>query len=284
MSLERLRITPSRLASRSLRSAMARSGSNGRSTGGSVRVCRLFASCGGGGGGVGGGGVGVVIATVEGGAGVAGATSEGGAKGGGDNNAEEGEAVSTSTGAGRWSRTAGAVHCSSVESQVSDVVMPLLRCSYGRSDSMPNVRLPCCVNGLLVCCSTSKSTGSRGHMALTRWSPGVLPPLPRALPTVPRVLAGDRGRMPYPQSGDDGIGENANDASSVTDFVGVGGIAATGVEVLKLPSESTRSSAKGRGLRRGLPDSPPVLILFARLILESGVVAVCAGGRRSTDP
>lgn len=119
-------------------------------------------------------------------------------------------------------------------------------------------------------------------MALTRGSD--VPPEPNVLPTDPRALAGDICRMPYPQSGEDGMGENAKEASSVTDFVGVGGTAGVGVEVLKLPSESMRSSANGRGLRRGFADSAPPPMLLVGLDLESGVVAVGVVGRRSTDP
>mmetsp|Transcript_55068 Transcript_55068/g.87347 ORF Transcript_55068/g.87347 Transcript_55068/m.87347 type:complete len:108 (+) Transcript_55068:523-846(+) len=80
-------------------------------------------------------------------------------------------------------------------------------------------------------------------------------------PTGPRALTGDSPCIPYcPHIGDDGIaegiGEKASDASSDTDFVGVGGI------MLKLPSESTNSSAKGSGLLRERVDSPPVFVLI----------------------
>jgi len=124
----------------------------------------------------------------------------------------------------------------------------------------------------LVCalayCSTSMSTGSRGHIDVNS-------------PTALNVLTGDSGSIPYcPHRGDGGIGEKDSEASSVTDFVGVGAMPCESVE---FPSTSTRSAANGKGLRRWREESP---LLIGVDVFDIGVDASGEEevGRKSTEP
>lgn len=121
---------------------------------------------------------------------------------------------------------------------------------------------------------TSISTASRGcHMEVMSFIGA-------------RAPTGDRGCPIYcPHIGDECAGEKASWASSVTDFVGVGGIVPYVGDMPVFASASiTRSSDSGSGLRRGLEESPWLLGLG--VIFDRGVVATVLGvaGRRSTTP
>jgi hypothetical protein len=96
-----------------------------------------------------------------------------------------------------------------------------------------------------------------------------------------RELTGEYGYCPH--KGEEGIGEKASDASSVTDFVGVGGM------VLKQPSESISNSASGNGLRRTREFSPPAAVrgspLLGEPVFDIGVMlAGEVSGRKSPKP
>eukprot|EP00443_Scrippsiella_acuminata_P073550 CAMPEP_0115566272 /NCGR_PEP_ID=MMETSP0271-20121206/103500_1 /TAXON_ID=71861 /ORGANISM="Scrippsiella trochoidea, Strain CCMP3099" /LENGTH=219 /DNA_ID=CAMNT_0003000577 /DNA_START=402 /DNA_END=1059 /DNA_ORIENTATION=- len=85
----------------------------------------------------------------------------------------------------------------------------------------------------------SGSNGALGGLALACWS------IKRSIGSsdhIPNGSAGENGFcLGYPQSGEDGIGENANAASSVTDFFGDAGKGAT------LPSASSLIRAMHSG-------------------------------------
>jgi hypothetical protein len=120
-------------------------------------------------------------------------------------------------------------------------------------------------------CSNLSSDGSKASMVYIKLADGLVRSvristasrgghLEAKSLTGPSALTGDNGCIPYcPHIGEEeiaeGIGEKASDASSVTDLVGVGGI------MLKFPSESINSSARGSGLRRERDDSPPLCVL-----------------------
>lgn len=105
--------------------------------------------------------------------------------------------------------------------------------------------------------------------------------------------------MPYPQSGEDGIGEKDIDASSTTDFVGVGGT--TDMGALMFASLSTSNSVRGNGLLHPLiedgmskapsGDIPPIFGIGVDgvdcIIIGTGALggaSAVAGGLRSTGP
>lgn len=97
-----------------------------------------------------------------------------------------------------------------------------------------------------------------------------------------RELTGEYGYCPH--NGEDGIGENASDANSVTDFVGVGGMVFVKWPESIRPSESTSNSANGNGLRRTREVSPPVGV---ELVFDMGVELLFAegvSGRKSFAP